>query len=162
MAKKIKSFTVDEDAYIRLITMFKKHGAETSISLYLNNQVKWLLEHLEDLEKGIQEYNYEVPMSFVIDEIVRSSDRSGKISDEIYKDENPVSDLESNLMEWRESYEAYQQGIPEDLYHWFKSGRYSLSKDKKYLVEKDTGKKFITEGKNRLMEVREVNSKNKG
>jgi len=161
MAKKIKSFTVDEDVYNRLVAMFKKYGAETSISMYLGNKIKNLLENLEDLEKGIQEMNYSIPMSFIIDETVKQSERSGRISNEIYEEDCPISDLQMILNEWQEDYDAYKEGIPVEYYSWIKIGKYMLSKDKKFIIDKETGKKYISRGRNEIMEVREFDSKDK-
>lgn len=161
MAKKIKSFTVDENVYNRLVLMFKESGADTSISMYLNNSVKWLLEQLEDLEKGIKENDYSVPMSYVIDEIVKNAGRSGRISNEIYQEENPMSDLEIVLDDWQDSYDAYKEGVPYEYYGWLKMGNFVLSKDNKFLISKETGKKFIAKDKNHLLEVSKIDSENK-
>lgn len=161
MAKKIKSFTVDEDIYNRLVSMFKKYGAETSISMYLNNEVKWILERLEDLEKGIKEMNCSIPMSYIIDKTVRNSDRSGKLAREPYQEEVPVSELELALEDWQKSYDADQKGIPYEYYDWVQMGNYVLSKDKKFLIEKATGKRYISQGGSALLEVREIDSDNK-
>lgn len=158
MAKKIKSFTVDEDAYNRLVAIFKEHGAETSISMYLNNQVKWLVERLDDLEKGIKGMKDPIPMSFVIDEMVKDSERSGRLSTETYKDV-PVSELVLTLMDWEDSYDASQKGIPYEYYGWLRNPNFMLSNDKKFLIDKETGKKFISTGKSTLMEVREIDLK---
>jgi hypothetical protein len=161
MAKKIKSFSVDEEIYNRLVSMFKKYGAETSISMYLNNKLKWLLEHLEDLEKGVKKMNYSIPMSYVIDEIVKNYGGSGRLSSEPYQEEGPISELEMVLNDWQESYEAYQQGVPLEYYRWLKMDKYALSRDKKFLINKETGKKFISQGRDKLMEVRESDSDNR-
>lgn len=157
MSKKIKSFTVDEDPYNRLVAIFKGNGAKTSISMYLNNQVKWLVERLDDLEKGIKNMEYQIPMSFVIDEIVKDSERSGRLSTETYKDD-PISELQMALMDWADSYDAYQKGIPYEYYGWLRNPNFMLSNDKKFLIDKETGKKFISTGKSTLMEVREIES----
>ena len=161
MTKKIKSFTVDEDVYNRLVSMFKKHGAETSISMYLNNQVKWLIERLEDLEKGIKEMNYSIPMSFVIDKIVTDSERSGRLSNEPDQEGIPISELEMDLNDFQESYEAHEKCIPELYYGLLQTGNYLLSKDKNFVIEKKTGKKYISLKKGELMEIREIDSENK-
>ena len=159
MAKKIKSFTVDEDVYNRLVAMFKKYGAKTSISMYLSNQVKFLLERLEDLESGMKEIRNTVPMSYIIDETVKGSGRSGILSG-VYYDDSPISELDMALEHWQESYEAYQECIPYEYYVWVKMGGYVLSRDKKFIINKETGKKYISKGRNELMEVHEIGLKN--
>jgi len=143
MAKKIKSFTVDEDIYNRLVKMFKKYKAETSISMYLNNEIKYLLEQLEDLEEGIKEWNYTIPMSYIIDTMVKDSARSGRISKEINESKYPISDRERQLTEyWGKSYEAEKQGIPFEYFDYVKNGDWMLSKDKKFIINKKTGDKY--------------------
>jgi hypothetical protein len=161
MAKKIKSFTVDEDVYNRLVSIFKENRAETSISLYLNNNLKSLLELLEDLEKGIKEMNYSIPMSYIIDEIVKNSEYSGRLSSEPYEEKLLVSDLEMALNDWQKSYDADQKGIPYEYYDMIQTGKYVLSKDKKFVIEKETGKKYISQDNNRFMEVRGVDLEDK-
>jgi hypothetical protein len=161
MAKKIKSFTVDEDVYNRLVSIFKENRAETSISLYLNNNLKSLLELLEDLEKGIKEMNYSIPMSYIIDEIVKNSEYSGRLSSEPYEEKLLVSDLEMALNDWQKSYDADQKGIPYEYYDMIQTGKYVLSKDKKFIIEKETGKKYISQDNNRFMEVRGVDLEDK-
>jgi hypothetical protein len=143
MAKKIKSFTVNEDIYNRLVKMFKKYKAETSISMYLNNEIKYLLEQLEDLEEGIKEWNYTIPMSYIIDTMVKDSARSGRISKEINESKYPISDRERQLTEyWGKSYEAEKQGIPFEYFDYVKNGDWMLSKDKKFIINKKTGDKY--------------------
>ena len=159
MAKKIKSFTADEDVYNNLVTMFKKHGATASISMYLNNRLKWLLEHLEDLEDGLQKSKgYNVPMSYIIDETVKLSGRSGRIPTSYDEEIQPYTALDMNLMMWDDAYEADKIDVPHEFYEFYKSGNYLLSKDKKFLVDKASGKKFIARN-GALIEVREVETK---
>jgi len=155
MAKKIKSFTVDEDIYKRLISMFKKYKAETSISEYLNNKLKGLLWNLEDIEKGIKEMNYSIPMKFVIDDMVRNYENPHRWSSE--PDERTgVSALEQILMETHDDYEADKKGIPREFYRWLQSDRFNLSNDKKFLIDKKTGEKYISNGMGHLMGVYEI------
>jgi hypothetical protein len=68
MAKKIKTFTVDEGIYNGLIAKFKENKVEVSVSLYLNNCLKDLLRYLEFIEKELRRAGYTVPMNFVIKE----------------------------------------------------------------------------------------------
>ena len=48
--KKIKTFTVDEDIYNALVSMFKEYGADVSISYYLDGCLKDLLKYLRTLD----------------------------------------------------------------------------------------------------------------
>ncbi len=159
MAKKIKSFTVNEDTYNRLISMFKKYKAETSISEFLNNKLEGLLGYFEDIEKGIKEMKYSIPMQFAIDDTVRSRMNTHQLSSE--SDEFPgISELEQILMYIQNNYEADKKGIPRELYGWLREdSNFTLSKDKKFLINKDTGDKFISDGKGNLMVVSEIDNK---
>ena len=47
--KKIKTFTVDEDIYNALVSMFKEYGADVSISYYLDGCLKDFLKYLRTL-----------------------------------------------------------------------------------------------------------------
>jgi hypothetical protein len=157
MAKKIKSFTVDEDIYNRLISMFKKYKAETSISEYLSNELKGLLWNLEDIEKGIKEMNYSIPMQFVIDDTVRSCGNPHRLSRE--PDERTgVSALEQILMDTQDEYEADKKGVPREYYRRLQSGTFKLSNDKKFLIDKKTGEKFISDGMGQLLGVHEIDN----
>jgi hypothetical protein len=155
MTKKIKSFTVDENTYNRLVSMFKKYKAETSISAYLNNKLKGLLWYLEDIEKGIKEMNYSIPMKFVIDDKVRSCENPDRLSSEPDEDMG-ISDLERVLMIIHDEYEADKKGIPREYYRWLFNDNYKLSKDKKFLIDKTTGKKFISTAACQIREVSEI------
>jgi hypothetical protein len=158
MAKQIKSFTVDDEIYRRLVSKFKKYKPETSVSLFLNNRLNELLDFIEDVEKGMKKYSFSIPMSFVIDEAVKGTVYGKKLSDELDEEGDPAPELWHKLKFLEEWYEADKQGVPRELYRWYKFGGYVVSKDKKFLIEKDTGRKFIPRG-SLLTEVREVESK---
>ncbi|MCX5815444.1 MAG: hypothetical protein NTX75_04265 [Proteobacteria bacterium] len=44
---------------------------------------------------------------------------------------------------WVEEYEAYKQGLPVVFVRLLKTGKFELSRDKRVLIEKETGKRFI-------------------
>lgn len=44
---------------------------------------------------------------------------------------------------WVEEYEAYKQNLPRVFARLLKTGKYELSRDRKLLIEKDSGKRFI-------------------
>jgi hypothetical protein len=158
MAKKIKSFTVTEDTYNRLVSMFKKYKAETSISEFLNYKLKGLLWYLEDMEKGIEEMNYSIPMQFVIDDAVRSWANPHHLSSEPERSPG-ISDLEQTLIYTQNDYNADKKEIPRQFYKWLdENGHLTLSPDKKFLIDKKTGKKFISDGMGHLMEVRKIDN----
>jgi hypothetical protein len=158
MAKKIKSFTTDEDVYNRLVTMFKEYGAESSISMYLNNKLKDLLNNLEFLEKGFRDENISVPMSFVIDELVKKSEG---IPSMVWTDAEEKETYLTPIEYWKDSYEAFKKGIPLEYYGWLEgNSNFELSKDKKFLIDKETGQKYISDGASKLMVVREFDLDN--
>lgn len=152
MAKKIKSFTVDEDIYNALVAKFKGSKVEVSVSLYLNNCLKDLLRYLEFMEKELKSAGYTVPMSFVIKEMVEASHIH--IPGEGRQPEDAIQELQMNLLEWQDDYEADQKGIPRELYpHVRPGGLFVLSPDKRYVIHRELGKKFIPiDGTLRLIE----------
>lgn len=157
MAKKIKSFTVDEDVYNRLVKMFKKYEAATSISMYLNNKLTGLIQNLELLEREFKSENVSVPMSYVIEETVKRSETSPAL---LLTDKDGEHYL-SPIGYWKSSYEAFKKGIPFEYYEWLEgNSSYALSMDKKFLIDTRTGKKYIADGPGRLMVVRDDDSEN--
>jgi len=149
MIKKIKSFTVDEAVYNLVVKKFKGSGAEVSVSMFVTNCLEELAEILERVEtklKGAKEYT--VPMSFIIKLIVKNNDILGFKKDWL---EGPPDNLEFILDDWQTEYEAMQKKIPVEFYPYVESGLYSLSVNKKYLIEKKTGERYIAVGKKRLV-----------
>jgi hypothetical protein len=135
MPKKIKSFTVDEQIYNALVGKFKTNKANSSISLFLNHCLTQLNEHLDIMGQALaNEKDLTVPMGFVIDEMA-------------YRVINGLSDddteVYSRLMDLQEDYEADSKGIPRDSYFFIKRGGYRLSPDKKYIIENETGIRYI-------------------
>lgn len=161
MAKKVKSFTVNEEAYNRLISMFKKYKAETSISEFLNNELERLLIFFEDIEKGIEEMNYSIPMQFVIDDAVRCSKKSNHLSSEP-EENGDLSSLEKNIQYIEECYEADQKGIPREFYRWLRDNdNFKLSEDKKFIIDKKQGLKFVVSNRGSLLSVSEIDNNKK-
>jgi hypothetical protein len=54
---------------------------------------------------------------------------------------------------WIEEYEAQKQNLPRVFARLLKTGKYELSRDRKLLIEKKTGKKFINLGETHVVEV---------
>lgn len=157
MAKKIKTFNVDEDTYKTLVKLFKKHEVAVSLSSYVDSCLNNLLTNLKEIEgelkKGtLDKTNYPVPMSFIINKIV-----SNKGLSEEYEDEE-INDLRifSEITEWQNDYEAQRRKIPVPFVLYLGTGLYDLSPDKKYLIEKKTGKRYISgKTRNSIFEVKE-------
>ena len=148
MIKKIKSFTVEEDAYDSLVRRFKESGTDVSVSLFVNNCLRELSKLLERVEKELKESKeYTVIMSFIIKSIVDGKDILGVGKD--WPNDLPEK-IDYLLHDWQEDYDAYEKKIPIEFYTYLTTGLYILSPNKKYLIEKKTGKKFVPVSKHRL------------
>jgi hypothetical protein len=136
--KKIKTFTVDEETYNSLVSMFKEYDAEVSVSYYVNACLRDLLKYLntlDDLRKQEKE-TYSVPMSYVIDTIAREP----KMSVLEYEDEvTPYVAGRDELDEIQVRYEAEKKRIPLRFWRYLRTGAFRMSADKKHVVNKKTG-----------------------
>ncbi len=189
MAKAIKSFNVEKEVYDKLMRTFKKHGASTSLSFFVEQCLVKLLENLTEAEQRLtgKEYYPEI-MKFVIEKSVSdlvvtseglrlnpdgvnrleltrepesavkygfkiveysTDDLEGKLDDWPYEEEE--KDLEALF--WIEEYEAMKQSLPRCYSRLLKTGKYELSRDRKFLIEKETGKRYIQFGKTHVVEL---------
>jgi len=74
MAKKVKSFNTEEEAYNSLFSMFKQYKSGESISSFLENCIKDLLEYLKEMEAGLKgDKNSKSIMKIVIDKTVKGA-----------------------------------------------------------------------------------------
>jgi hypothetical protein len=72
MAKKAKSFAVDEEIYEAVFSMFKQNYVDVNISYCVNKYLKELLSYLRAMEGALKELpEFDVPMSFIIDSVAR-------------------------------------------------------------------------------------------
>jgi hypothetical protein len=152
MVKKIKSFTVDGDAYDSLVRIFKESRADVSVSLFVNNCIKELSVILADIgEQLASPSNFSVPMSFVIKSMVESNDILGidRTTPKEYKD----SASAIMLLGLQEEYEMRQGWIPAQFVPLIKSGEYFLCRDRRYVIEKETGIRYMSGGKGSLIAV---------
>lgn len=70
MAKAIKSFTVNKEAYDSLINKFRDKNIEISLSHLLNKYIKELLDYIETIEEELKKSKeYTVPVSFIINSL---------------------------------------------------------------------------------------------
>lgn len=159
MAKKIKTFTVDENVYNSVVKLFKKSGAEVSVSLFINNCLEELLVLLQEVDREIKNApEYTVPLSFIIKSIIDRNNILG-IGQDIPEDIR----MDILLQFWQEEYESKQKKIPYQLYkHIAGNSVYMLSPDKKYLINKITGESYIPVGENRLVRIGEGKPRRKG
>lgn len=138
--KKIKTFSVDESVYDELMGLFRDSNAEVSLSYFVDKSLKELLEYLrviEDMKKG--DIQYTVPMSYIIDNVVRSKHMT---SIEVRGSDETSEEVEYEIKEWQNRYEAEKKNIPYKFYGFVKSGQFTLSKDKKYVLNIKTGRKY--------------------
>lgn len=143
MAKKIKSFTVDEGIYNALVETFKKYGVDVSVSLYVDGCLKGLLAYLRGLEKAARDFEIKDRknlMTYIINQIVN---RRGLIVGN-YKTGIEMRELYAELLEWQDEKGALEKGYTVFLYKLTQSPLFELSEDKEYLIVKDTGKKIKT------------------
>jgi len=72
MAKKVKSFAVDEEIYEAVFSMFKQNYVDVNISYCLNKYLKELLSYLRAIEGELKKNSgFDVPMSFIIESVTR-------------------------------------------------------------------------------------------
>jgi len=137
--KKIKTFTVDEEVYNALVSMFKEYGAEVSISHYLDGCLKDLLKYLKTLDdlRRREPEKYTAPMSYIIDMIAREPKMS--ILDFDDKPGRPYVPGTDELDEIQVRYEAERKKIPLRFWRFLRTGAYNMSADEKHVVNKRTG-----------------------
>jgi hypothetical protein len=159
MSKKVKGFNVDEDTYKSLIAIFKKYNVNASLSAYVNDRLKGLLTSLQEIERGLRDYEkFTVPMSFIINSILTAKDEieyEREALEGVSKDDMKEGILFTELRDWQNDYESQRRKIPVPFLEFLSSGLYELSPDKKYLIEKKTGKKYIAgKTRNTIFEVK--------
>jgi len=137
--KKIKTFSVDEEIYNSLVSMFKECETEVSVSYYVDRCLKDLLKALKIID-GLRKQNtekYTVPMSYVVELMVKAP--KIKLMERI--DETGEQNIlgEDELEEIQVTYEAEQKSIPLRFWRFLRTGKYRLSSGKKHLIENKTG-----------------------
>jgi hypothetical protein len=190
MAKAIKSFNVEKETYDALITLFKKHGASTSLSFFVEQCLVKLLANLSEVDEALQKTeHYPQIMKFIIERwchdlvittrgerpapMYMSSPREYTIDPESafihsLSAESEDDDLtptpldglpggetfeELEALYWTEEYEADKQNLPRVFVRLLKTGRFNLSRNKRVLIEKETGKKFLNLDDNHVIEI---------
>jgi len=136
--KKIKTFTVDQETYDALVSMFKEYDAEVSVSYYVDKCLKDLLEYLKTLDnlRKREKEKYSVPMSYVIDTIAREPKMS---IIECEEPGAPYVEGSDELEEVQVRYEAERKRIPLRFWRFLRTGRFKMSVDNKNIVNKKTG-----------------------
>lgn len=195
MAKKVKSFNTEEEAYNSLFSMFKQYKSNESISSFLEECIKDLLGYLKEMEEGLKgTENFEKIMKIVIDKTVKSFfinkpsgqyHKSGehyglnvldgepeiipvltadrledmewdKSGNEIMKEKDKEMEEDkkkSELQFWKDEFEANEKGIPKSFVKFLRTGEYELSKSKRFIIEKETGDRYIDLAGMRIVKV---------
>jgi hypothetical protein len=137
--KKIKTFTVDEEVYNALVSMFKEYEADVSISYYLDGCLKDLLKYLRTLDdlRRREPEKYTAPMSYIIDMIAREPKMS--ILDLDDEPGMPYVPGREELEEIQVRYEAERKKVPLRFWRFLRTGAYKMSADEKHIVNKRTG-----------------------
>jgi hypothetical protein len=136
--KKIKTFTVDEETYASLVSMFKKYEAEVSVSHYVDRCLKDLLQYLKTLDKLRKNdtKKYTLPMSYAIELVAKEPKMSILEVDE--PNEGYVAG-QDELDEIQVRYEAEKKRIPVRFWRFLRTGNFHLAADKKYIINNKTG-----------------------
>lgn len=177
MAKKVKSFNVDEETYDSLVSFFRKYKSSVSLSSFIEQRIGDLLRYLRGMEatlKGAEEF--EEVMRYVIEQTVRESFvrmPSSIYLEEVnvhlvrgeptivgltYVEEEPERkgeavgctiemgqeiDTEKEAEYWKDEYEAMKKGISRAFVRFLRTGNYTLARDKRFLMEKETGERYV-------------------
>ena len=192
MAKKVKSFNVDETAYKSMVALLKEYATEASISSFLDKCLKELLHYFQTMqdELGDCEDRKEI-MQFLIDRMAGSTliptpdrdtpgegepggtwlrlpatkaiepqiARLGPITaietdeDQEQWREVQESALGEEVQYWRDEYEANKEKLSRAFVKWIRKGKFNLSSNKKYLIDKETGKRYVDFAPNYIVEI---------
>lgn len=151
MSKKVKGFNVDDKVYNSLIKIFRKYNVKVSLSAYVNDRLTGLLGDLQDVERTLRDNKeFTVPMSFIIDSILTAKEQTEYEDLEgVSREDLRETTLYTELQEWQYDYDSRRRKIPVPFLRYLGlPDIYELSSDKKYLIEKETGKRYIA-GKTR-------------
>lgn len=187
MAKKVKSFNVDEAAYNSMIALLKEYEAEASISSFLDKYLRELLAYFKTLEGELSDHEeYKDIMRFIIDAkatspLVQIPDKEtpgegevgtnrittrtlepqvfnavameGGPENETEISDIDVSELDEEVHYWRDEYEASKKRLSRAFVKHLRTGKFALSTDRRYLIEKETGKRYIDFAPNYIVEI---------
>ena len=188
MAKKVKSFNVDEGAYNSMVALLKEYGTEASISSLLDKCLKELLNYFKTMEGELSDLDgrREI-MRFIIDRKARSTlihtpdknrpgegepganrmltktiepqilqavmmGSTGREVDEPMR-EIGETELDEEIRYWRDEYEAEEKKLSRAFVKHLRSGEFVLSSDRTYLIEKETGKRYVDFIPNYIVEI---------
>ena len=163
--KKIKAFNVEEEAYNKLLSIFKKYKVNASLSSFVNNCLVELLTHLQEVEAvKNKDPESKLPMSFVISEMTKSLQKKKSLLPVLYEvgftEKGMQEHVEEELLtRWEDDYEAQKLGISVEMHSHLKGGGFFLAPNKQYLIAEKTGKKYFVApngtGGSVLLEIKE-------
>jgi len=158
VAKKIKSFTVDEDTYNALVLLFKDNKVKSSLSLFVNNSLKQLLDDIHlFIEASNRFEDFDIPLPFVIGEMVNEAYKA-EPSYELMGEDDKAQALIAYGDHFRWKYEAFKMQVPVAFCRFISSGLYVLSADRQYLIHKESGKKYLPTSETSIREIGEEKS----
>ena len=191
MAKKVKSFNVDEAAYNSMVALLKEYDTEASISSILDKCLKELLNYFKTMEAELRDSDDRKEIiQFIIDKkagsvLIPTPDKetpgegdplrgnplmaTKALEPQIYEGmtvtdlsedagqmelpEIEESELDEEVQYWRDEYEANKKNLSRAFVKFLRSGKYILSTDRKFLIEKETGKRFVDLATNYIVEI---------
>jgi len=106
MAKKVKSFTIEEEPYEELSKIFRENYVDVSISYFLNKAIKELLQYLKSIQEEIKRSgDIKVPMSYIVENTVREP---------LYKSFDS-SEIKKEVKEFQRKYDIHIKKNPEKI-----------------------------------------------
>lgn len=140
--KKIKTFSVDEETYNSLVSMFKESGAEVSLSFFVDKNLKDLFKLLQAVRKvKSDDKRYTVPMSYIINEIARTP--FIRVLQESELPDSSCLPGEIELDELQVKYEAENRKIPIEFWRYLRTGRFEMGPDNESIINKVTGNRYV-------------------
>jgi hypothetical protein len=119
-----------------------------------------MLEYLNFIEEGLKGSNCKVPMSYIINKVVKEKILYIPNKPFLVEAGSSVPGIDLHLSDWEDRYNAYKEGIPEELYPYLREYDLELSSNKKYLIAPKTGKKYtVIDGE--LFEMSETDKEKK-
>ena len=113
MAKKVKSFTMDEEPYEALFKMFKENYVDVSISYFLNKAIKELLVYLQGIQEEVKRSGLKVPMSYIIETAARGT--LFKTLDQESAEGMSESPLQREAREYQRKYDLHIGKNPQEV-----------------------------------------------
>lgn len=114
MAKKVKSFTIEEEPYEALLKIFRENYVDVSISYFLNKTIKELLLYLQSIQEEIKRSpDINVPISYIIETVVREP-IYGSFDNELQEGQGE-SNIHKEIKEFQRKYDIHIKKNPDKI-----------------------------------------------